>query len=230
MWVDDLYMSVPFLCRYYQLTGDSKYVDDAARQFIGFKKHLFIPGLKVMSHVYDFKRQMATGVPWGRGNGWAVFSLSELLAVLPEKHELRPALLTMFRELCEGYLALQDEAGMWHQVLNATDSYPESSCTSMFIYAFARGIQYGWLEAPAAYIRAVFKGWEGLNRISIDKDGNVHGVCRGSEFSFTPEYYKKELLWNLNDTHGIGIVLLAGVEVLKLGKHLAESTVATRSR
>jgi rhamnogalacturonyl hydrolase YesR len=220
MWADDLYMSVPFLCRYYQLTGDTRYVDDAARQFLGFKKHLFIPEWKVMSHVYDFKRQMATGVPWGRGNGWVIFSLSELLAVLPKDHEHRPAVLDMFRELCQGYLALQDEAGMWHQVLNHHDSYPETSCTSMFTYAFARGIQYGWLENPEAYIQAVFKAWNALNRTSIDQGGNVHGVCRGSEFSFTPEYYKKELLWNLNDTHGIGIVLLAGVEVLRLKEHL----------
>jgi rhamnogalacturonyl hydrolase YesR len=220
MWVDDLYMSIPFLCRYYRLTGDRQYIDDAARQFLGFKKYLFIPELKAMSHVYDFKRQMATGIPWGRGNGWAIFSLSELLAALPEKHEQRPALLAAFRELCEGYLALQDENGMWHQVLNAPDSYPETSCTSMFIYAFARGIQYGWLEQADAYIRSVFKAWEALNRMSIDKYGNVYGVCRGSEFSFTPEYYMKELLWNLNDTHGIGIVLLAGVEMLKLMKHL----------
>ena len=220
LWVDDLYMSVPFLCRYYKLTGDRRYIDDAARQFLGFKKHLYIPELKIMSHVYDFRRQMATGVPWGRGNGWAIFSLSELLAVLPEKHDLRPALVDMFRDLCSGYLALQDETGMWHQVLNAPDSYPESSCTSMFTYAFARGVQHGWLDEPEPYIKSVFKAWEALNRISIDKGGNVHGVCRGSEFSFSPEYYKKELLWNLNDTHGIGIVLLAGVEVLRLIKHL----------
>jgi rhamnogalacturonyl hydrolase YesR len=220
MWVDDLYMSVPFLCRYYRLTGDRRYIDDAAKQFLGFKKYLYIPRLKVMSHVYDFKRQLATGVPWGRGNGWVLFSLSELLAVLPENHELRPALLEMFRDLSSGYLALQDEAGMWHQVLNARDSYAESSCTSMFTYAFARGVQYGWLKEPEPYIKSVFKAWEALNRISIDRGGNVHGVCRGSEFSFSPEYYKKELLWNLNDTHGIGIVLLAGVEVLKLRKHL----------
>jgi rhamnogalacturonyl hydrolase YesR len=163
---------------------------------------------------------MATGVPWGRGNGWAIFSLSELLAVLPEKHEQRPALLAAFRELCEGYLALQDGSGMWHQVLDVSDSYPETSCTSMFIYGFARGIEYGWLEQPDLFIKSVFKAWEALNRISIDKNGNVYGVCRGSEFSFTPEYYKTELLWNLNDTHGIGIVLLAGVEMLKLMKHL----------
>jgi rhamnogalacturonyl hydrolase YesR len=90
----------------------------------------------------------------------------------------------------------------------------------MFIYAFARGIQYGWLAEPDPYANAVFKAWQALNQTSIDQGGNVHGVCRGSEFSFTPEYYKKELLWNLNDTHGIGIVLLAGVEVLRMMKHL----------
>jgi rhamnogalacturonyl hydrolase YesR len=220
MWADDLYMSVPFLCRYYQLTGEAKYIDDAAHQFLGFKQYLFIPELKVMSHVYDFRRQLATGVPWGRGNGWTIFSLSELLAVLPLNHPLRPELLEFFRELCAGYLALQDAQGMWHQVLTHPDAYPETSCTSMFTYAFARGVQYGWLEKPEPYIASVFKAWEALNRISIDKGGNVHGVCRGSEFSFTPEYYKQELLWNLNDTHGIGIVLLAGVEVRRLEKFL----------
>ena len=210
MWADDLYMSVPFLCRYAALTGDAKYLDDAARQFLGFKKRLYVPELKVMSHVYDFRRGMATGVPWGRGNGWTIFSLSELLAVLPAKHALRGELLVFFRDLCAGYLALQDEQGMWHQVLTHADAYPETSCTAMFAYAFARGVRFGWLEVPGPYARAVLKAWEGLNKISIDRAGNVHGVCRGSEFSFSPEYYKKELLPNLNDTHGIGIVLLAG--------------------
>jgi rhamnogalacturonyl hydrolase YesR len=223
LWADDLYMSVPFLCRYYELTGEARYVDDAARQFLGFKKLLFIPKLKAMSHVYDFTRNLATGVPWGRGNGWVIFSLSELLAVLPADHALRPELLAMFRELCAGYLALQDDNGMWHQVLHEPDSYLETSCTSMFAYAFARGVQYGWLETPAPYVRSVFKAWEALNRVSIDRLGNVHGVCRGSEFSFTSEYYKKDLLWNLNDTHGIGIVLLAGVEVIRLTKHLQKT-------
>ncbi|MBI5381083.1 MAG: glycoside hydrolase family 88 protein [Opitutae bacterium] len=220
MWADDLYMSVPFLCRYYQLTGETKYIDDAARQFLGFKARLYLPEHRVMSHVYDFTRQMATGVPWGRGNGWVIFSLSELLAVLPINHALLPELLRFFRELCAGYLALQDADGMWHQVLTHPDSYPETSCTSMFTYAFARGIQYGWLDQPEPYLRAVFRAWEALNRSSIDRGGNVHGVCRGSEFSFTPEYYKQKLLWNLNDTHGIGIVLLAGVEVRRLREFL----------
>ncbi|HYP16226.1 MAG TPA: glycoside hydrolase family 88 protein, partial [Opitutus sp.] len=226
LWADDLYMSVPFLCRYFQLTGERRYIDDAARQFIGFRKLLYMPEQKLMSHVYDFSRKLATGVPWGRGNGWVIFSLSELLAVLPDDHALRSELLEMFRELCSGYLAQQDEQGMWHQVLTEHDSYPETSCTSMFAYAFARGVRYGWLKQPEPYIRAVFKAWEAITRIAIDRQGNVHGVCRGSEFSFTSEYYKRDLLWNLNDTHGIGIVLLAGVEVIRLTSHLQSEAEA----
>ena len=221
MWIDDLYMSAPFLGRYYKLTGEGAYINDAARQFLLFKKYLYLPEQKIMSHIYDFGYNMATGIPWGRGNGWCLFSLSEILEMLPNDHPDRPALLDFFRELCEGYLALQGEHGLWHQVLNEPDAYEETSCTAMFTYAFARGVRFGWLKEPDKYIAAVHKGWKGLTQISVDRLGNVHGVCRGSNYAFTSDYYKYELLWRTNDTHGIGIVMLAGVETLKLKEWLA---------
>jgi rhamnogalacturonyl hydrolase YesR len=220
MWIDDLYMSTPFLGRYYKLTGKQEYIDDAARQFLLFKKYLFLPKYKIMSHIYDFGYNMPTGIPWGRGNGWCLFSLSEVLEMLPTDHPNRPALIEFFNELCEGYLALQGEHGLWHQVLNDPDAYEETSCTAMFAYAFARGVRFGWLKEPAKYIEAVYKAWKGLTQISIDRLGNVHGVCRGSNYAFTPDYYKYELLWRTNDTHGIGIVMLAGGEIIKLTEWL----------
>ena len=222
MWADDLYMSVPFLVRYSQFTGDQKYLDDAANQFFGFKKRLFMPEEKIMSHVYDFKYDSKTNVPWGRGNGWVGFSMTELLEVLPEDHPKRNDLIEFLNTLCEGYLALQDDEGMWHQVLNDHESYPETSCTSMFIYAFSRGIRFGWLKNPEKYVKAIYKAWKGISKTSVDSNGNVYGVCRGSEFSFIADYYKYELGWNLNDTHGTGIVMLAGIEVIRLNKFLAE--------
>ena len=222
MWADDLYMSVPFLVRYSQFTGDQKYLDDAANQFFGFKKRLFMPEEKIMSHVYDFKYDSKTNVPWGRGNGWVVFSMTELLEVLPEDHPKRNDLIEFLNTLCEGYLALQDDEGMWHLVLNDHESYPETSCTSMFIYAFSRGIRFGWLKNPEKYVKAIYKAWKGISKTSVDSNGNVYGVCRGSEFSFIADYYKYELGWNLNDTHGTGIVMLAGIEVIRLNKFLAE--------
>jgi len=221
MWIDDLYMSTPFLARYYKLTGQREYIDEAARQFLLFKKYLFLPEYKIMSHIYDFGYNLPTGIPWGRGNGWCLFSLSEVLEMLPTDHPARPALIEFFSELCQGYLALQGEHGLWHQVLTEPDAYEETSCTAMFAYAFARGVRFGWLKEPAKYVQAVYKAWRGLTQISIDRLGNVHGVCRGSSYAFTSDYYKYELLWRTNDTHGIGIVLLAGVETIRLREWLA---------
>lgn len=222
MWVDDLYMSVPFLSRYYMLTGDENYIDDAAKQYLLYKKYMFISKLKIMSHVYYTAPKLANGIPWGRGNGWVAFSLSELLAVLPEKHQYRNELLSFFRELCEGYLNVQDEDGMWHQVLNDDESYQEASCTAMFTCAFARGVRNGWLSEKEMYVEAVFKAWKALSKIIIDESGNIYGVCKGSASSFTPRYYKYDLGWRLNDPHGIGIVMMAGVESLKLRKWLED--------
>lgn len=220
MWCDDLYMSIPFLCRYAALTGDPSYRDDAAKQILLYKDYLYMPELQIMSHIYDFKTDRQTEVAWGRGNGWVLFSLAELLTVLPEDHGQRPELLRFFGELCEGHLRLQGVNGLWHQILTDPTSYEETSCTSMFMYAFARGIRHGWLEEPEAYVEAVLKGWEGLTKICIDKYGNVYGVCRGSGYSFSERYYRDDLSWLLNDTHGIGIVMLAGVEVIRMRSFL----------
>ncbi|MCL2834608.1 MAG: glycoside hydrolase family 88 protein [Treponema sp.] len=225
LWADDLYMSVPFLCRYASYKKNPAVLDLAAQQFEGFKKYLYMEDKHLMAHVYDFKRGMNTGIPWGRGNGWSIFSLTELLMVLPEDHPKRNFLLEFYRDLASGFLANQDQNGMWHQVLNMPSSYIETSCTAMFICAFSRGIRFGWFTGQlpgvkscgtAPYRAAAEHAWQALRRYSIDRDGNIYGVCRGSEFSFNPRYYAEHLLPRLNDTHGIGIVLLAGVELMKM--------------
>ncbi|NOU67437.1 glycosyl hydrolase [Paenibacillus sp. LMG 31461] len=222
MWADDLYMCTPFLCRYARITGVTDALDEAAKQFLLFRKYLYMPEERIMSHVFDFKYGMATGIPWGRGNGWTLFSLTEVLEALPASHEARPALVEFFNELCGGYADLQAESGLWHQVLNDTDAYEEASCTAMFAYSFARGVRFGWLQEPQRFIEAALKAWDGLTRIAIDAQGNVHGVCSGSRYAFTADYYKKDLLTVKNDNHGVGIMMLAGSEVVKLNHWLSE--------
>ncbi|MFA7117637.1 MAG: glycoside hydrolase family 88 protein [Sphaerochaetaceae bacterium] len=209
MWADDLYMSVPFMVRYSQYAQDPSVLDDAARQFLGFKKRLYLPEKQLFSHVYDFKRNLATGIPWGRGNGWVLFSLSELLQVLPFNHPLRKELVELFASMCSGCGRLQDKEGLWHQVLDMPSSYQETSCTAMFVASFCRGIKNGWLKDTELFTNLAKRGAEGLRKSCIDTEGHVHGVCRGSEFSCSPNYYAKKLLPRLDDTHGIGIVLIA---------------------
>lgn len=216
MWADDLYMSIPFLCRYYERSQKEEYLNDAIHQVENFYRYLYMPDLGIMSHIYDTLYNLQTKVPWGRGNGWVLFSITELLAVMPLEHEKREEMLAIYRKLCNGYLALQGEEGMWHQVLTMPSSYEETSCTAMFIYGFARGIRYGWLVEPQPFKEAVEKGWKALCHKAIDWKGNIYGVCRGSGYSFSKEYYANDLSWNINDTHGTGIVMLAGIEVEKM--------------
>ncbi|SDN32971.1 Rhamnogalacturonyl hydrolase YesR [Paenibacillus sp. yr247] len=222
MWADDLYMSTPFLCRYAGVTGSSEALDEAAKQFLLFRKYLFMPEQRIMSHVFDFKYDIPTGIPWGRGNGWTLFSLTEVLEALPAEHVNRPELIHFFNELCVGYADLQAESGLWHQVLNDPDAYQEASCTAMFAYSFARGVRFGWLREPQRFIQAALKAWDGLTRYAIDGQGNVHGVCSGSRYAFTADYYKKDLLTVTNDNHGVGIMMLAGTEIVKMKRWLEE--------
>ena len=87
IWADDLYMSVPFLCRYYKLTGEDKYLEDAVNQILCFRDKLYMPEVGCMSHVYNLIYDKKTCVPWGRGNGWPTVALTELLEVLPKEHK-----------------------------------------------------------------------------------------------------------------------------------------------
>ncbi|WP_322923907.1 glycoside hydrolase family 88/105 protein [Paenibacillus campi] len=222
MWADDLYMSTPFLVRYARIRNHPAALDEAARQFLLFRNYLFIPEYQIMSHVYDFKYGQATQIPWGRGNGWTLFSLSEVLEALPQQHEQRPALIAFFNELCAGYAALQSDSGLWHQVLNEPGTYEEASCTAMFAYGFARGVRMGWLTQPDRYAAAARKAWNALTRLAIDRQGNVHGVCSGSRYAFTAEYYDQDLRTVTNDNHGIGIMMLAGTEVARMKQQLGQ--------
>ena len=84
IWADDQYMSVPFLCRYYKRSGDECWLKEATGQFKRIFGYLYKPEEGVLSHIYDTHYGVQTKVPWGRGNGWALFSAAELLSVMPK--------------------------------------------------------------------------------------------------------------------------------------------------
>lgn len=213
MWADDLYMSCPFLVRMGKLTKDKTWFDKATAQIYGFKKRLYIEEEALFSHIYFTQEKKANRVPWGRGNGWVMWTLSELL--LHGNCDVKD----LFYEMAHGIRKLQDESGLWHQVLNRTDkgSYLETSCTGMFLLAFTRGVKYGWIEED--FLECIEKAWQGLLSHSIDAEGNVYGVCMGSGCSMEAEYYFT-IPTIVNDDHGTGVILAAASEYCALKKEM----------
>ena len=212
LWTDDLYMSLSLLSRLGELTGDTRYFDDAARQVINFNAHVFDPAVGLMRH-YWYSDPPTPGVAfWGRANGWALVAQVDLLDRLPRQHPSRDSLLTLLRRHVDGVVRYQSPSGLWHQVLDHDDSYLETSASAMFTYTIARAVNRGYL--PGRYAAVARRGWAGvLTRIRAD--GQVEGVCTGTGVSDNlQDYYNRPA--PLNDVHGLGTVLMAGTEMMKL--------------
>ncbi|MFD0711834.1 glycoside hydrolase family 105 protein [Paenibacillus sp. GCM10027626] len=213
MWADDFFMSCPFLVRMGQLTGDTRYFEEVIRQANGFHSRLWLADKRLYAHIYYPAEGVNSGVPWGRGNGWVLFALTEILLHLPDDYPGRDMLLRSFKEFAAGVASYQNESGMWHQVLDESVSYEETSCTAMFVLSLARGIRMGWLGDE--FLEVVTRGWLALLRYCVDAEGNVYGVCLGSGFAKEASYYF-DIPTYMNDDHGTGVVLLAAAEMIAL--------------
>ena len=212
VWIDDLYMSIPFIAGMGNLTGDGKYFDFAAKQIKQFNEYLYDEQLHLYFHCYYDDISEPGVAHWGRANGWAIMAQAELLDFLPEDHPERPELLRLFKRQVNGIARYQSEEGLWHQILDREDSYLETSCSAMFTYAIAKGVNEGWIEPR--YKKVAIEGWKGIASVTNEK-GEVDNICIGTNVSASlVDYYKRPVL--LNDIHGLGAVLLAGVEVIKL--------------
>lgn len=212
LWLDDLYMSVPFLARYGKLTGDSAYFNFAVKQVIQFTKYLYDKTSGLYFHGYFDSLAQNSVAHWGRANGWCIMAQVNLLDLLPDNYPLKDTLLAIFRQQVNGLARYQSESGLWHQLLDKNDSYLETSCSAMFTYAIAKGVNEGWLDER--YSSIALAGWEEL-KTKIRSDGQVADICVGTGIeNDLVFYYKRPTV--LNDIHGLGALILAGCEIVKL--------------
>ena len=218
LWADDLYMSVPFLARMAVITGETKYFDDAVLLVKNFNKYLYNAANGLYYQCWYSDNRQNGVAHWGRCNGWVMMAQVELLDLLPENHPERENLIALLEKQVAGIARFQDYSGLWHQLIDKPDSYLESSATAMFVYGVAKAVKRGWINNSYAGIAT--NGWKGLEQ-KIQPDGQVQDICIGTGIEDNIRfYYDRPTL--LNDIHGLGAVLLAGTEMVKLNIHLAE--------
>ncbi|MCW3468009.1 glycoside hydrolase family 88/105 protein [Chitinophaga nivalis] len=215
IWGDDLYMSIPFLARAGKLTGNTALFDDAVAQVHHFTKYLWDEKAGLYAHYYyeDLKRQGPAH--WGRANGWIMMAKVQLLNNLPDNHPGKKEIIAELTRQILGVAPYQSASGLFHQVLDRTDSYTETSCTAMFVYAIARAVNEGWLDKR--YITIAERGWDGIVKEKIQADGQLKDVCIGTNISADIAFYYNRPT-ELNDFHGLGPVIEAGIEIMRYRK------------
>jgi unsaturated rhamnogalacturonyl hydrolase len=211
LWLDDLFMSVPALAQMGKLTGERKYYDDAVKQILQFSERMFIKEKGLFMHGWIQEMDYHPAFHWARANGWALMAMTELLDVLPEDHPGRAKVLALYRAHVRGLAACQGGDGLWHQLLDRPDSYPETSATAIFVYSIARGINRGWIGSPAQG-PMISLAWNAVTKKVNDK-GQVEGTCVGTGMGFEPTFYYYRPT-SVFAAHGYGPVLLAGAEMI----------------
>lgn len=207
-WVDDMYMVGSLQVQAYKSTRDQIFLDRAALTL-----KVYCDSLQKENGLF-FHRE---DVPfyWGRGNGWAAAALTEVLMVLPEDHEYYPSILEAYQSMMASLKDLQGEDGMWHQLLDYPDSYPETSCTGMFLFAMASGLNKKLLP-ETEYKTTVVKAWNALASY-VNEKGKTRNVCIGTNARNSEMHYLKRLR-KKGDFHGQAAVLWASSAMAELIK------------
>ncbi len=213
IWLDDMFMSVPALAQMGKLTGDKKYYDDAVKQVLQFSKRMFNKDKGLYMHGWVQGMHAHPQFHWARANGWGVMTMVELLDVLPKNHPGYNAVLQQLQAHVKGLASYQDGTGFWHQLLDRTDTYLETSATAIYAYSIARAVNRGFID-KLAYAPMAILAWNAVATKVNDK-GQVEGTCVGTGMAFDPAFYYYRPV-NVFAAHGYGPVLLAGGEILKL--------------
>jgi unsaturated rhamnogalacturonyl hydrolase len=199
-----------------KLTGERRYYDDAAKQVLQFSQRMFDRNKSLYTHGWVQEMGVHPEFHWARANGWALLATVDLLDVLPEDHPSRAAILDLLRAHIRGLAACQSGTGFWHQLLDRSDSYLETSATAIYTYGIAHAINKGWID-PTAHGPMVVSGWNAIST-KVNAQGQVEGTCVGTGMAFDPVFYYHRPV-NVFAAHGYGPVLLAGAEVIRLLKN-----------
>ncbi len=209
-WCDALFMAPSIYLGIARLQDDPSYADFMHQQFKSTYDHLFDKeeDLFYRDDSYFNKRE-ANGekIFWGRGNGWVIAGLANILELLPANDPSRPLYLNLYQTMAERLVELQDPKGYWHASLLDPGSYPapETSATSLIVYALAYGINNNLLEKEV-YQEPLMAGWSHLLSV-IDDNGKLGWV---QPIGADP----KSVTGDMTAVYGVGAFLLAASEML----------------
>ena len=211
-WCDALFMAPPVYAKLYALTKDKKYLDFLNKEYKATydylydkEEHLFYRDRRY----FDKREANGKKVFWGRGNGWVLGGLAEILQTLPEDEPSRAFYQDLFVTLATRVAGLQSPDGYWHASMLDPASYPspETSATGFIVYALAYGVNTGLLD-KTTFMPVIEKGWKALVD-AVDSDGKLGYV---QPIGADPRRVTRDM----TEVYGVGAFLLSGCQIYKM--------------
>lgn len=212
VWVDCMHLDGPFLARLARVTGEEHHADTGAGILLTHARVLQNERSGLFSHGFDDASGQPNAVHWGRGQGWALLGLVDTAAELPAGHPARAEIRQRLEALIDGLADTEAAAGGWHTVVDAPETYIESSVGAFVALGVGRAVRHG-LTSPARQELADRAWVATANRVTAD--GAMSGVSDATPVGQDVAHYGDRPVgvfpW------GQGPALLAAVERLNAG-------------
>ncbi len=179
IWIDVAMAVTPYLLFAGLALDRREWVDEAVRQAVLHYDELLNRDNGLLHQCRNFIGPGRYSEDhWGRGNGWGMIALAELVEHLPADSPHRAGVEQRFTDLAGAVLPWQGPRGLWRQELTWESAWEESSGTALLLYCFGIGLRCGLLDEDR-FGDAFDRGIAGLRQHCINDDFSTELCCRG---------------------------------------------------
>jgi len=214
MWDDTLMMSVMPLAKIGQLLNRPEFVEEATYQFLLHTQYLMDrkSGLWFHGWTFDGQHNFAEA-RWARGNSWLTIAIPDFIELMnwPEQHATRRYLLQVLETQVKALAQCQHESGLWHTLLDDSDSYLEASATAGFAYGILKAIRKRYISRD--YTPVAERALQGVIE-RINDAGELTQVSFGTAMGNDLDYYRQVPQTSM--PYGQAMALLCLTEYLRV--------------
>lgn len=145
VFVDCLHFDPPYFVALGNAAEDESFVEEGIRQALGYARLLQTDG-GLFDHFVLEGSPATYGPGWGRGQGWALLGLLDVLDRLAADAPHRDELVTSARRLVEAMISLQRADGHWYAVVDDPSSGDETSTAAFMAAGFRRAARLGVVD------------------------------------------------------------------------------------
>lgn len=190
LWDDTLFMTVLFLAHMGCVLDREDYKQEAVYQFLLHTKYLADRKTGLWYHGWTFREKSHfAGAFWGRGNSWITAAIPELIGMGICSAEVERYLTGVLKNQVDTLVRLQAPDGMWHTLLDDTQSYEEASATAGIAYGMMKAVNQGILDTT--YRTAAEKALDAVLSC-VTEEGIVTQVSYGTPMGReSRDFYKR---------------------------------------
>jgi unsaturated rhamnogalacturonyl hydrolase len=233
MWLNGVYMAVPFYAHSASVFGEKDAFHDVAHQVALMEDRARDPRTGLLSHAWDESRRQLWANPetgrspsfWGRAMGWYAMAVVDVLERLPVAHSDRQILAGVMQRLAGALAVYQDgESGLWFQVVDQgtmAGNFLEASASCMYVYAIAKAVRLGCLSGTS-WREIASRAYRGIRErfLAVDEKGrpSLRGTCGSAGLGGSPYRdgtfaYYCGIPTGTNDPRGVASFVLASLEM-----------------